>query len=75
MGHVVSKEGLKPDPLRIEAVLKMEPPTDKASVERLRGTVNYLSKFVPRLSEVKDPSVTSLVPMLNGLGTLLRAGL
>ena len=55
MGHVVSNTGLKPDPSKVEAVLKMEPPTDKTGVERLRGTVNYLSKFVPKLSEVMRP--------------------
>jgi len=33
----------------------MDPPSDKAGLERLRGTVNYLSKFVPRLSEVMQP--------------------
>ena len=55
MGHVVSSSGLKPDPSKIEAVLKIEPPKDKAGVERLRETVNYLSKFVPKLSEVMHP--------------------
>lgn len=55
MGHVVSSEGLKPDPTKIDAVLKMEPPSDKAAVERLRGTANYLARFVPRLSDVMRP--------------------
>ena len=52
MGHVVSNKGLKPDPSKVEAILKMEPPTDKAGVERLRGTVNYLSRFVSKLTDV-----------------------
>ena len=34
MGHVVSNSGLKPDPTKIEAIVKMKPPTDKAGVER-----------------------------------------
>ena len=55
IGHVVSSQGLKPDPAKIEAIVKMKPPTDKAGVERLRGTVNYLSKFVPKLSDVVCP--------------------
>ena len=55
MGHVVSSSGLKPDPAKIEAIVKMKPPTDKAGVERLRGTVNYLSRFVPKLSDVIRP--------------------
>ena len=43
---LMSYKGLKPNPSKAEAVLKMEPPTDKAGVERLGGTVNYLSPFV-----------------------------
>ena len=52
MGHVVSSSDFKPDPSKIEAIDRMEPPTDKAGVEILRGTVNYLSRFVPKLSDV-----------------------
>ena len=33
----------------------MKPPVDKVGVERLRGTVNYLSRFVPKLSDVMRP--------------------
>ena len=33
----------------------MKPPVDKAGVERLKGTVNYLSRFVPKLSDVMRP--------------------
>ena len=55
MGHVVSSSGLKPDPTKIEAIVKMKPPTDKAGVERLRGTANYFSRFVPKLSDVMRP--------------------
>ena len=55
MGHVVSSEGLKPDSTKIDAILQMKPPTDKRAVERLRGTVNYLSRFIPRLSDVMRP--------------------
>ena len=39
LGHVVTADGLKPDPSKVEAVLKMERPGEKEAVERLRGTV------------------------------------
>ena len=55
MGHVVSSEGLKPDSTKIDAILQMKPPTDKRTVERVRGTVNYLSRFIPWLSDVMRP--------------------
>lgn len=52
MGHVVSNESLKLDPTKIDAVLKMKTPTDKAAVERL----DYQSlRIVPRISKVMRP--------------------
>lgn len=46
---------MKPDPTKIEAILKMPPPTDMKGVERLLGTVNYLAKFVPNMSAMNEP--------------------
>ncbi len=54
-GHIVSDAGLKADPAKIEAIANMPPPTDKEGVERLRGTVNYLARFVPKLTDVFYP--------------------
>ena len=51
----MSASGLKADPTKIEATVKMEAPTDVAAVEHLRGTVTYLSRYVPKLSEVMRP--------------------
>jgi hypothetical protein len=41
MGHLVSKDGLKPDPEKIQAVQNMPHPTDVEGVQRLNGFVNY----------------------------------
>ena len=38
LGHVVSASGLKADPTKIKAIVKMEVPTDVAAAECLRGT-------------------------------------
>lgn len=54
IGHVISKNGVKPDPAKIETILKMPHPTDKKGVERLLGTVNYLAK-VPNMSAINEP--------------------
>ncbi|KAK3752443.1 hypothetical protein QZH41_003511 [Actinostola sp. cb2023] len=35
MGHLVTAEGLKPDPNKVEAIVKLQTPTDKQGVERL----------------------------------------
>ena len=55
LGHVVTADGLKPDPSKIEAVLEMDNPVDKEAVERLRGTITYLARLVPKLTDVFRP--------------------
>ena len=52
MGHVISKDGLKPDPDKVNAVGNMPKPTCKKETLSLLGFINYLAKFLPRLSEV-----------------------
>ena len=52
---LISKEGVKPDKEKVEAIVNMPPPTDKKGVERLLGTVNYLAKFIPNMSIINEP--------------------
>ena len=51
MGHVLTAEGLQPDPEKFKAIKEMPTPTDKQSIQRLLGMTNYLQKFAPRLSD------------------------
>ena len=55
MGHLLSSDGLKPDPAKVEAVTKMPRPEDVEGVQRLNGFVNYFAKFLPKLSEILEP--------------------
>ena len=55
MGHLVTADGLKPDPEKIEAVCNMPKPSNVKAARRLCGFVNYLAKFLPRLTEVLEP--------------------
>ena len=55
MGHLITKDGLKPDPEKVSAVQEMPRPTSKKELLSLLGFVNYMSKFLPRLSEVAQP--------------------
>ena len=55
MGHVLSSEGLKPDSDKVKAVAKMSKPTCKQEALSLLGFVNFLAKFLPRLSEIAQP--------------------
>ncbi|KAK7105846.1 hypothetical protein V1264_017174 [Littorina saxatilis] len=55
LGHVISKDGLKCDMKKVDAIKSFPQPEDKAAVQRLLGMVGYLQKFAPRLSEVAAP--------------------
>lgn len=52
MGHIISKEGLKPDPAKVKAVEDMAQYLCKQEVFSLLRFVNYLSRFLPRLTDV-----------------------
>ena len=55
VGHLVTKQGLKPDPDKVRAVLEMPTPESKEDTRRFLGLVQYLSKFRPSMSSVDTP--------------------
>ena len=55
MGHLLTCDGLKPDPAKVEAVQNMPKLENVNDVQRFIGFVNYLSRFLPRLSDLCEP--------------------
>ncbi|XP_015771899.1 PREDICTED: uncharacterized protein LOC107350190 [Acropora digitifera] len=55
VGHIISAEGLKPDPEKVRAMKDMPPPETKEDVRRFLGSIQYLAKFLPMLAEVETP--------------------
>lgn len=51
LGHKLSAKGVTPDENKVKAITSMEAPTDKKSLERFLGLVNYIGKFIPNLSQ------------------------
>ena len=70
LGHVITPEGIKPDPRKIEAITNMPTPSNKMEVQRFLGMVRYLGKFLPNLSEETAPLIQLLERMLTG--TLMK---
>ena len=54
MGHLLTAEGIKPDPAKIQGLRNIPYPKDKQDVKRFLGTINYLAKFIPHLSEMAE---------------------
>ena len=46
---------MKPDPTKLDAILKMEDPQNVSQLRRWLGMVNYLGRFIPNLSEELKP--------------------
>ena len=55
IGHVLTSEGVKPDPKKVSAIKDMEVPRNSEDVRRFLGHVNYMAKFMPNLSAESEP--------------------
>ena len=55
MGNVVTKDGMRPDPDKIEAIVNMPKPTDKHGLLLLLGMNKYLSQYIPNESSITAP--------------------
>ena len=55
VGHMATGEGLHPDPSKVWAICKMPPPENVVGNQRILGMSQYLSKFLPHLSDITKP--------------------
>ena len=49
---IILSEGMRPDPSKIQANSEMPTPSDKASVRRLLGTINFLAPHLPDMATI-----------------------
>ena len=55
VGHILSLDGLKPDPEKVRAIKEMQKPENKKELMTFLGFINYLGKFIPNLSQKSAP--------------------
>ena len=55
LGHIISAEGIAVDPEKLEDLINMPTPEDRAAVQRLLGSLTYLAKFIPNLATLTGP--------------------
>ncbi len=55
LGHIITCEGIKPNPNKIEAVLNFMKPHDITSTKSFLGLINYYRKFIKNISELSLP--------------------
>ena len=55
LGHKISKEGLKPTQLKVQAITQAPQPKNVSDLKTFLGLVNYYGKFLPNLATTLAP--------------------
>ena len=55
LGHIFSGDGLRPDPEKVEAVVKAPPPANREQLVSFLGLVQYYARHVPNLKSLAGP--------------------
>ncbi|GMH06275.1 hypothetical protein Nepgr_008115 [Nepenthes gracilis] len=55
LGHVISKEGISVDPMKVEAVVKWNRPTSVTEVRSFLGLAGYYRRFVENFFQIALP--------------------
>ena len=54
-GNMLTKDGIKPDPKKVETIQDWPIPEDRQQLQSFLGSVNYLSHFIAGLSDLHKP--------------------
>ncbi|KAK1617701.1 hypothetical protein QYE76_023218 [Lolium multiflorum] len=60
LGYFISARGIEANPLKIKAILDMEPPKNLHQVQQLAGRLAALSRFIAKLGEKALPFYNSM---------------
>ena len=52
LGFIVSKYGIRVDPLKIKAISSLPPPTNLTQLQILQGKANFLCRFICNYAEI-----------------------
>ena len=54
LGHEIDENGIKPNEEKVEARLKLNPAENTKELKSFLGAIQYMAKFLPKLSERTD---------------------
>jgi hypothetical protein len=52
LGFIVSRQGIRVDPLKVEVILNLPPPSTLRQLQSLQGKANFLRRFIPNYAEI-----------------------
>ena len=55
LGHIISKDGVKVDPKRVEAIKQVHLPHNLKSLQSFIGQINFIRRFITNFVELMKP--------------------
>ena len=55
LGHRITTHGVRPHPDRVATLHSCAAPTDRASLQRFLGMINYYHRFIPHIADTLAP--------------------
>ena len=55
LGHILTEEGVKPDPAKVQTLIDWEFPTNALGVMQFLGLANFFHKFIPDFPRIAAP--------------------
>jgi hypothetical protein len=52
LGFIISRQGIRVDPLKVEAILNLPPPSTLCQLQSLQGKAIFLRRFIPNYTEI-----------------------
>jgi len=52
LGFVVSKDGIRLDPCKVQVIIDMPPPSNLLQIQKLQGKEKFLRRFIPNYAEL-----------------------
>lgn len=55
LGHLISGQGIQPNPEKVEAICRIKSPTSVKGIKSFLGAVSFFRRFLPQLSSIAEP--------------------
>ena len=55
LGHIISKDGIRPDPEKVKAVEDWKEPTNQTQVRAFLGLTTYFKRFIKGYAKIAAP--------------------
>ena len=57
LGFKVSKDGINPNPAKVQEISDLKPPNNVSGVKQILGMFDFYQKFIPNFATLADPIV------------------